>query len=93
MKGMRTVVLAAALALGGLVASAVAAEAPAALTKAELRSETDRINRVTRGHTEDLRREIRATRTTVLVVMLGLAALVIFVYAKVGVVEKKLLKK
>jgi len=93
MRGVRAVFLASALALGGLVASVAAAEAPAALTKAELRSETDRVNRATRGHTEDLRREIRATRTTVLVVMLGLAALVIFVYAKVGVVEKKLLKK
>ena len=92
MKKLRAVLLASALVLGSVGVSAAAAAAARPLTKAELRSELDRVNRASRSHTEDLRREIQTTRTTVLVVMLGLAALIIFVYAKVGVAERNLLK-
>lgn len=98
MRALQAVFLASVLAAGGLAFAAEAAR-PAAketvsgpVTMAELKAEIGNVNRATGSYIDGLKKEAQTTRKTVLVVMLGLAALILFTYAKVGMVEKKLLK-
>ena len=95
MKGLRTVVLATVLVLGGLVVAA--AEGPVKpvgpVTQAELKASLSGLQRDLSDGLGGVKREVEKSRRTTLMVMLGLACLTIFVYAKVGMVEKKLLKK
>lgn len=100
MRTLRVVFLGAILAAASLAAHAAEAAAPETAERTAARKSAKMVTGINiqieveriKTYAESVRTEVQITRTTLLVVMIGLAALILFVYGKVGMMERKLLK-